>query len=244
MRFIKKKEELLGQDICKGKEMNNDDLLNIDNKDKKNLRQILIYVAVGFLIFVIVIIAIALYQNSSSKEENAILPPQINEQKTKLFKEVPIEKNEVKSEKIKKETNNSMNLIKPKCEQKIPNTVLEKNVTSKNVALTMKTVEKEKVEIKQKPKKHQQKKVFKTKYYIQVAALLKHSKPSKNFLQLIKKYGYKYTFYTTYIKKNKEKIKVTKILIGPFKNKKEALNNLSKIKKYITSNAFIYKVSK
>ena len=224
--------------------MKNDDLLNIGNNDnKKNLRKILIYAAIGFLIFVIAIIAVALYQNKSSKEENAILPPQVNEQNTQLFKEVPIEKNEAENEKIKKETNNSMNLIKPKTEQKTQNIALEKNVTStvKNISSPVNTPKK-KAEVKQKPKKHLQKKVFKTKYYIQVAALLRNSKPNKKFLNLIKKYGYKYTFYTAYIKKGNEKIKVTKVLIGPFKNRKEALDNLSKIKKYITSNAFIFKV--
>jgi len=223
--------------------MKNDDLLNIGNNDnKKNLRKVLIYAAIGFLIFVIAIIAVALYQNKSSKEENAILPPQVNEQ-NQLFKEVPIEKSESENEKVNKETNNSINLIKPETKQNSQKTALEKNVTSmpKNTAVSLESPKK-KTEIKQKPKKHQQKKVFKTKYYIQVAALLKNSKPNKKFLNLISKYGYKYSFYTVNIKKGNEKIKVTKVLVGPFKNRKEALNNLLKIKKYITSNAFIFKV--
>jgi len=221
--------------------MKNDDLLNIGNNDnKKNLRKILIYASIGFLIFVIAIIAVALYQNNASKEENAILPPQVNEQNTQLFKEVPIEKSETKSE-IKEANNN--NLIKSEAEQKIQNTATEKNVTStvKNIATPVETPKKN-IEIKQESKKHE--KVFKTKYYIQVAALLKNSKPNKKFLNLINKYGYKYTFYTTYVKKDNRKIKVVKVLVGPFKNRQEAHNNLIKIKKYITSNAFIFKVRK
>jgi len=36
--------------------------------------------------------------------------------------------------------------------------------------------------------------------------------------------------------------KVTKILIGPFKDRAEAKSNLAKIRKEINKNAFIYKV--
>ena len=230
--------------------MKNDDLLNIGNNDnKKNLRKILIYAAVGFLIFVIAIIAVALYQNKSSKEENAILPPQVNEQNQELFKQVPIEtennitqnqntakkQEKVNSQKIiqLQKQNQMLNQKSNKKVSALPNQSKTKtqNLSRNNIAKNQNISQSKKSKLKSVQKYEkiiQNKKVFnKSRYYIQVAALLKYSKPNKNFLKLIMEYGYKYTFYTTYIKRGTEKIKVTKILIGPFKNKNSSTKNLS-----------------
>jgi len=231
--------------------MKNEDLLNISNNDnKKNLRKILVYVAIGFLIFVIAIIAVALYQNKSSKEENAILPPQVNisQQNQELFKQVPIEtENDTTQNTKNKQINNLQNtnqVLKQTIKQEPKSQHVQQNVIQKEPLVTN-SIQKQKTSInktKNTSLQNTKKNIHKPKYYIQVAALLKNSTPNKKFLQLISKYGYKYIFYTTYIKRENKKIRVTKILIGSFKNKKDALTNLSKIKKYITSNAFIFKV--
>lgn len=78
-------------------------------------------------------------------------------------------------------------------------------------------------------------------YYVQVSAFIK-TKPTPKFLRLIRKYGYHYIFYKVRIKKDGKSVILTKVLIGPFRNKKDAERNLAKIKKYITPNAFIYRV--
>ena len=74
--------------------MNRDDLLNLE--DKKNIKKPLVYGAVAFLVFIIVILGFAIYNNASSKQDNVVLPPQMQEkskQSENMFKEVPIENN-------------------------------------------------------------------------------------------------------------------------------------------------------
>ena len=71
--------------------MNKDDLLNIENK--KNIKKPLVYGATAFLVFIIAILGIAIYNNTSSKQDNVVLPPQMKEETKQetMFKEVPIE---------------------------------------------------------------------------------------------------------------------------------------------------------
>ena len=120
--------------------MNRDDLLNLE--DKKNIKKPLVYGAVAFLVFIIVILGFAIYNNASSKQDNVVLPPQMQEkskQSENMFKEVPIENNtnlqtqeennsdesladklikeEKKSQQSAKQSNN-INKIKPKEEKK------------------------------------------------------------------------------------------------------------------------------
>ena len=241
--------------------MGSDDLINIDGEEKKikerDIKKYLIYGAVGFLVFVIAVIGFAIYQNSS-KDDNAILPPEVNNQpkeKEDIFKQLPIEN---LSQNSTNQTNQNVvtKPIQSSTQKPIQNFVKEKNITNQSSLLPQPKPLVKKKEIKPnketqiiKPskeikKKEVSKKVIKNRrYYIQVAALMKYSRPNKKFLNLIKKYGYHYIFYPIYIEKNGKKIKITKILIGPF-SKKEAKQNLVKIKKYIASNAFIYKVKK
>ena len=89
---------------------------------------------------------------------------------------------------------------------------------------------------------HMNKKINKGNYYIQVAALVKNTKPNPKFLKIIKKAGFNYKFYHTIIIRNGNKIKVTKILVGPFRNRSEAKRALIKVKEKITQNAYIFKV--
>jgi DedD protein len=222
--------------------MNKDNLLNIE---RKNVKKPLIYGAIAFLVFIISILGFAIYDNTSSKQDNLVLPPQMQEkskQSENMFKEVPIENNtnlqtqeennsdesladklikeEKKSQQSDKQSNN-INKIKPKEEKK--------NI-EKPIAKTK--------ELKPKEKKV---KTSIKKYYIQVAALMKYKKPNRKFLQLLKKEGYNYKMHETYYVKNGKKIEVIKILVGPF-SKSEVKKELKKIKAKITQNAFIYKV--
>jgi DedD protein len=223
--------------------MEKDDLLNI--KPKKNIKKPLIYGATAFLIFIIAVIAYAIYSNS--KEENVVIPPQVNEtpkEKTSntKFKEVPIIEDDtitlgqklINSEKNTKEEN--------KTTQKKPIENKETEIVNKPPLKPVKPVKKvAKVENK-KPKINKSKKVSKIKYYIQVAALMKYKKSNKKFLNLIKKERFNYITYHTYILKNNQKIPITKILIGPFDSESVARAKLKIVKEKITQNAFIFKV--
>jgi DedD protein len=225
--------------------MEKDDLLNI--KPKKNIKKPLVYGAIAFLIFIIAVIAYAIYSNS--KEENVVLPPQVNTQpkeESNEFKEVPIEdntttlsqkliKNEsteintsvVNIKKPEKKAVSNQEKIVPETEKKVSNQI-KNNVKNNTVTVPKKT--------------KNIKKTVNGKYYIQVAALMKYKNPNKKFLELIKKEGFNYRFYHTYIVKNNQKIPITKILIGPFENEKIARAKLKIVKEKITQNAFIFKV--
>jgi DedD protein len=223
--------------------MEKDDLLNI--KPKKNIKKPLIYGAIAFLIFIIAVIVYAIYSNS--KQENVVLPPQVNEKNTQSeFKEVPIEENTSSiSEKLNK--NVIINNTNEKNETKINENTINKT-SQNNLQNGMEESKKQTPEISEnKPphvlkKESSVKKTVSLRYYIQVAALIKYKKPDKKFLNLIKKEGFDYRIYHTYIIKNHKKIPVTKILIGPFKNEKDARKNLKIVKDKLTQNAFIFKV--
>ncbi len=223
--------------------MNKEDLLNINpDNNKKDFKKILIYGVIVFLIFVIGVISFAIYKNMHPSKEESILPPQVKQEP--LFKQLPIEKNSSAN------TNENVEINTSEQTKKIENSNLQnikkelmnnsKNISNEN---SEKKNTKTNTIIKTTPKKPEIKKVQKTekKYYIQVAALLKYKKPNKKFLKLIEKYGYKYRFYTIYINRGNQKIRVTKVLIGPF-SKKEAKENLSRVKKYITQNAYIFRI--
>jgi len=213
---------------------NKDDLLNLNNK--KTVKKPLIYGAIAFLVFIIGVLGFAIYNNTSSKQDNVVLPPQIQEVKQDtMFKEVPIEETNT--------TNDKINLADKLIKNEIKNTQTKEEVSEK--------IEKEKVQtevIKQEPKKEvktvaqkNKKPLTTTKYYVQVAALMKYKKPNQKFLNLIKKEGYNYKLYETYYVKNGKKIEIIKVLIGPF-DKTTVNKELKKIKNSITQNAFIYKV--
>jgi len=216
---------------------NKDDLLNLNNK--KNLKKPLIYGAVAFLVFIIAVLGFAIYNNSASKQDNVVLPPQINEEKKEsMFKEVPIEE----SEKANKNSESLADKI-----LKHSDTEENAKVNEQNNTLSQPKQEKKdtaKPEVKKAANKPTPKKqaTAEGNYYVQVAALMKYKKPNQKFLNLIKKEGYNYKRYETFYIKNGKKIEVVKILIGPFKTRAQAQKELKRIKETITQNAFIYKV--
>ena len=217
---------------------NKEDLLNLG--EKKSPKKFLIYSAIAFLVFVIGVIVFALFSGNEKKENNEVIPPQVKEEP--IFKEIPIEE-------PKQET--SKEIEKPQQKQKEPEVNVEnraqevkklQNIPKKeNTEKTLKPAPKK---IEKKSKQTPKKSVANGKYYVQVAALMKSSKPNKNFLNLLKKHGYNYIIYPVEINKNGKKIKINKLLVGPFNSREEAKKELIKIKKYITQNAFVFKVSK
>jgi len=236
--------------------MNKEDLLNLNNNQNKNPKKLLIYGAAAFLIFVIGVIVFALV-GGNSKDNTEVIPPQVKEEP--LFKEIPIEnENKAKNSESVAKTENKTNENKQQTQvnQNIPTKTnniqsqaqqeqVQIKSKAKKVVIEKNNVKKPKQNKITHTKKVASKKSFKAitqKYYIQVAAFLKHKHPNKKFLQLIKKHGYKYTIYPITINKNGKKIKINKLLVGPFKSEKEARKELIKVKKNITQNAFIFKV--
>ncbi len=254
-----------------------DDLL-MDNGNKNNLKKPLIYGAIAFLIFVIIVIAVAIFQNSKSSntqlvpaetQPQDVMPQQqtqpntqnvsnsmmqTNQNSASQFKPLNVEEanttnkaseNKQNSQINKqnlltnsKQTVNTQNEKNQMKESKV--NAVQQNVAQKEpVAKTVKKVENIK---KREPKKIIKNKVVKGKYYIQVAALMRYSKPNRKFLNIIKSNGFNYRFYHTYINKHGQKIKITKILVGPFASKKDAQKAIKKVKSNITQNAYIFRI--
>jgi len=203
---------------------NKEDILNLNNDNNNKMKKPLIYGAIAFLVFIIGVLGYGILSNSK-KDENVVLPPQIKQTDNKsddaMFKEVPIQNDQ--------QTNDGGLATKLLDEKPKPTQTV--------------STKKESPKITVKPKKSVTKTnpVGKKEYYIQVAALMKYKKPNKKFLELIKKEGYHYRFYSTYYIKNGKKIEVTKILIGPY-DEQTARKLLPKVKENITQNAFIFKV--
>jgi len=229
---------------------NKDDLLNLNN-NKKNIKKPLVYGAIAFLVFIIGVLGVAIYNNSTSKQDNVVIPPQIQEQdqnqdQDTLFKEVPIEEENTTADgtladKLLKNENEKQ---QPNVQQTVQKetTAAEKTENKNSVQTDVKAKEETKTKkAAVSVKKETKKTVSNKKYYIQVAALMKYKKPNQKFLNLLKKEGYNYILYNTSYVKNGQKIEVVKILVGPY-DKNEAKKALRKIKSNITQNAFIYKV--
>ena len=220
----------------------NDDLLNLEQNNKKNLKKPLIYGAIAFLVFIIGVLIFAIYSNASSEDKNLVIPPEEKEESPANFKEIPIEENEKLV--IKNLIESDKKDIKENEKSKEKKTIKkEQNLSQKE---KIKTVEKAEKRLVVKEKENVN--ISKTKntkvvrnYYIQVGALMKYKKPNKKFLELIKKEGYNYKLYEINYTKNGKKVEVIKILIGPF-TKEEAKEELIKIKRKISKNAFIYRL--
>ena len=208
----------------------NDDLLNLEQNSKKNLKKPLIYGAVAFLVFIIGVLVFAIYSNTSNEDKNVVLPPEEKEGKVANFKEIPIEENNnlVIKKLIENEKETNQNKDKKEIIQKE-----QKKEEIKKVKKIEK-VAKENV-------KTSKKETTKKDYYIQVGALMKYKKPNKKFLELIKKEGYNYKLHEISYTKDGKKVEVIKILVGPF-SKEEVRKELTKVKRKISKNAFVYRI--
>ncbi len=223
----------------------------LEKSDEKILKakRVLIIISILIIVFLIVLLSMKLLNRSDNeKTPNLILPPEPTtavkeaDKDSELFKQVPI----IKENTVKKDNiNNIVKNLKDKAAKE--NTV----VTSKEKNTVVKVPKKEEIKTVVKPiVQHIAKKtkpvVKKTKIkhantkitkgiYVQVGATSKLT-PSKKFLKKIKSEKFSYKLLPINIKGKK----ITKILVGPFKNRQSAKQNLVKIKKSLNKHAFIY----
>ena len=213
-----------------------------------NLRKYLILGGGVFVLFVVGIV-ISKFMFSSPKKDNntqVILPADMKTEATKdtkLFNDIPIEneatntnensfKKPVES-KEKVEENNQVPIsntnTQPQKEEAKPKKV--EQITPKiEVKQPQKVVQHQ---IKTQPKKEIKTTTIKKGYYIQVAAVTRGN-PSPKFLKLITKNGFNYKIMQIDVKG----LKVKRVLVGPF-NYKEVKQALPKVKRTISSSAFI-----
>jgi len=230
-----------------------DDLFKIseNQKKKQDLKKILIYGAVAFLVFVVGIVTFAILKSSNSND-NTVLPPEV--QKESIFKQIPVEKKEVKIEdnplaiddtNVDETQPVESDNVQPAENAQNDNTIQNTNTQMPTIPSVTQTQNSQvKTVVNQKSQHINMNNANSTRgeYYIQVAALLRNKKPSKKFLETIQKDGFNYRILETYTVINNEKVKATKVLIGPFNSRAEAERNKIKVKKFITPGAFIVKV--
>lgn len=226
----------------------------LEKSDEKTVKakRVLIIISMLIIVFLIVLLSMKLLNRSDNeKTPNLILPPEPTvapkeaDKDSELFKQVPIIKEKgTKKDNINKIVKNLKN--KATGENTIQNNVVtpkEQNEAVKTSKEEVKTVVKpivQHVVKKTKPVAKKVKRVAKTKrtakgIYIQVGATSKLT-PSKNFLKKISKEKFSYKLLPINIKGKK----ITKILVGPFKSRSLAKQNLVKVKKSLNKNAFIY----
>ncbi len=207
-------------------------------------KRILIIIAILIIVFLVVILSMKFINKPQSKQQpQLILPPEPTSsvQKVKkdeqLFKQVPIiEDNNTKKDSFE-------NMVKSLKAKEIAKTkvIEQQKIQEKKVVPTTPKVVQNVVKPLVKTTKKEPKKVITKKagtgVYVQVGATSKYS-PDKKYLKKITDKKYQYRLLPVVIKGKK----VTKILIGPFKNSKIAKENMAKIKKDINKNAFIYRV--
>jgi len=220
-----------------------------DNKSMK-AKRILIIAALLIVIFLIILVVMKVINKPTDINNGVklILPPtptqKVMETKKEddLFKQVPITEEEDKKESFE----NMVKSLKEKeikkqksAEAKIVESVTKetKKVEKKVNIEPKKIVKAKKVEVKTKPVSSVGPSVANVGIYIQVGATSRLT-PDKKFLAKLASNNYNYKLLPIDVKGTK----VTKILIGPFKNTTEARAKLSGVKTSINKDAFIYRV--
>ncbi len=217
----------------------------LDNKNSNGsnkIKKILVLSIILLLIFIFAIVGVKFFNKPKVKKNNfnIVLPPEPTTKniakKEELFKQVPIiEENSSASkdnfnamvEKLKNKEQTKAKTITNTPKNQQPKEIVSKTPKQKDIKSALIKAAKHKKEVK--------KANLKSSVYIQVGVTFK-TKPDKKYLRKITKAGYSYKLYTLKISGKK----ATKILIGPYKNKKDARSNLMKIKKAINKAAFIY----
>ena len=217
-----------------------DDIILDKNSKKFDIKKIALLGGVAILLLIIVISIVKITSPSTNQEliTQTSKNQQIQSSKESFEQEIPI------TEEEKSDFNVKPKEITPKEEQTHPTIKeIEKKIQPKvTIPQTKKEVTPQNRQPIEKPKKTHKKRVKKTTvskgdYYIQVAAFFRFP-PSKKFLNKIKRDGFSYVIKTVI----RDKRSIKKVLIGPFKSKKEAKKSLTTIRKNINKNAYILRI--
>jgi DedD protein len=230
----------------------NDIILEKNENKLEKYKKILLVAASLILVFLVVLVIMKTINKPQNNEDyDLILPPVPKSDKVgeteddKLFKQVPIIKDEQKKdnfeemvENLKKreiqEQEKNQKSIKPEpVKAKEEAKAKKKPQTTKKLQTKKEQIKEPKI-TKNTTKKPQS---FKKGYYIQVGATFKTA-PDKRYLKTITTNGFEYTLYRVSVKGKT----ATKILIGPYEDKITAKNALPAIRKSVNKDAFVYRV--
>ncbi len=227
-----------------------DDLVLESNKtNEDNKRKYLTLGLVLVILFLLIILMVRIFTDSSSKQEDPFTQEKTN----------PIVKNtaeDIKADDYQKIINNKLKEEEEKEKERIAEERLnqiEKKISDEALEETIKKIEKKKQVAKPKPKPVKKKVETRKKqkersikhllssstpkgYFVQIGAFSK--KPSNSYIQKIRRANLKYTVYKV---KVKGKL-YNKVLIGPYSSRTQAQNNMPRIKEKLRlSSAYIIK---
>lgn len=216
-----------------------DIVLNKKGSSNVNKKIILSVATLGIILIIVVMVMNSLNSQGTDNLPQAVLPPkpQPQEASTQKSNEEPLFE-DVKVIQEKASSDEDLDKIAQKLKQ-------ESVQEQKTVASEQKTVvqEQKTVAPKQKVLTPVKKTVTKPqvtsqiKYYIQVGSFSKY-KPNKKFLKSITDLRYHYIYHKATVNGKR----LNKVLIGPFKTKKEANNAKRVIRAKIEPGAFLVKL--
>jgi DedD protein len=209
----------------------NDIILNKGGTNTSNKKIILAVATLGIILIIVVMLMNSLSSNSNDNLPQAVLPPEPKTQAIQetdsepLFEDIEVEE-EV-------DTNANLDQIAKK---------LKEDSFKEEVVVEEAPVVQKVVKPKPKPKPVVKKTVSKPKtssrnttvitgfYYIQVGSFSKYE-PNKRFLNSITSLGFNYKYHNVGT--------LNKVLVGPFKTKKEALNAKRVLRSKVEPGAFL-----
>jgi len=211
-----------------------DIVLNKNNTANSNKKIILAVATLGVVLIIVIMLMNSMNSSSTENLPQAVLPPkpqkevtQENIQEEPLFEEVQVMQDDTSSDadldkiaqKLKQESQAEET---PKSVKKIVPVIKHKKSVRTSTPKIVKTT-----------KKPTKKATSFIQYYIQVGSFSKYE-PNKKFLTSIKRLGFDYRYHKVG--------SLNKVLVGPFKTKKEADNAKKVLRAKVEPGAFLVKL--
>jgi len=208
-----------------------DIVLNKGNASGSNKKIILAVATLGVVLIVVVMLMNSMNSKSTNNLPQAVLPPKPQKEMTKettksepLFEEVKV---------MQDDTSSDADLDKIAQKLKQESATEEKVTPVKSAPVVRKKSVKQVSKPVQKRATTTQTAASSVKYYIQVGSFSKY-KPNKKFLGSIKNLGFNYKFHKV--------SNLNKVLVGPFKTRKEANNAKRVLRAKVEPGAFLVKL--
>jgi len=197
------------------------DILVDENEENKtiSLKKIISIGVLIFLLFIGIIFSVKYLNKDEIKnvQEFSTIDRMEDKEEASLFEKVEVRQNNEVSEKFQ---NIIQNIKKNKQEEYI-----DKN-EQPNIDISDSLV----------PENVNSNKFIQNGFYIQVGAFYR-LKPNKSFLNKLKQSGYEYTLFKSKVNDNI----ITKVVIGPYESKTDAISRLADVKK-VESDAYILRL--
>ena len=214
-----------------------DIVLNKNSTSGSNKKIVLAVATLGIVLIIVVMLMNSMNSNSTENLPQAVLPPkpqkevtQENVQEDPLFEEVEVIEDESTTD---AELDKIAQKLKQESQIETPKSAPVKKTPVKKVPVVKKKTVKKVSPTYTTKKKASHTATSSIKYYIQVGSFSKYE-PNKKFLQKIKSLGFPYTYHKVGT--------LNKVLVGPFKTRKEANNAKKVLRTKVEPGAFLVKL--